>query len=328
MVFWILTALLIVVIYYADQYFRNYWKRRGVPQGDSTFLFGDIAGAFLVRKSPGEFFIDFYKRFKYNRIHGLYFSYRPTLIVNDPEIVQEVMVKDFSSFHDRGLFVDPKVDPLGDHLFLLGGQRWRDLRVKLSPTFTSGKLKTMYPIIRDCAKTLQDYLVANTKTSYEFDSRDLFARFTTNVISSVAFGIENDSINDRENIFRKMGLKIFDASLRDIIVGTLAFFTPSVIKHLKLKQVPHEIDDFIFSVVKQTIEHREKDKAAAGRKDFMQLMIQLKDQGYVSVDKDDEKEVETEKQTEVKKLSIAEIAAQTFVFFIAGELFREQVKSK
>lgn len=321
MVFWILAALLGGVIYYANQYFFNYWKRLGVPQHEPKFLFGDIAIAFKGTQSIGETFSDFYKKFKHNKIHGLYFSYRPSLIVNDPEVVQEVMIKDFTSFHDRGLFVDSKVDPLGAHLFLLGGQKWRDLRVKLSPTFTSGKLKVMYPIIRDCAKTLQEYMVKNSGKGkhFELDARDLFARFTTNVISSVAFGIETDSINDRDNIFRKMGSKIFEIKFKAKILNIFTFFTPRIIEKLKMKQIDQEVDDFIFSVVKQTIDLREKGGPAAERKDFMQLMIQLKNQGYVSVDKSDEHEVETQKSSGTKKLNIEEIAAQAFVFFAAGE---------
>jgi cytochrome P450 family 6 len=322
MVFWILAALLVAVIYYGNQYFLNYWKRLGVPQRDvPTFLFGDVADQFLgAKRSIGDTFSDFYNRFKHNKVHGLYFSYRPSLIVNDPEVVQEVMIKEFASFHDRGLFVDPEVDQLAAHLFFLGGQKWRDLRVKLSPTFTSGKLKVMYPIIRDCAKTLQDYMVKNTQNvkRFDFDSRDLFARFTTNVISSVAFGIENDCINDRENIFRKMGAKVFEVNLRARILQIFAFFTPKVIEKLKLKQIDKEIDDFIFSVVRQTIDLREKGGKAAERKDFMQLMIQLKNQGYVSVDKNEEHEAEKQKSSKTKQLTIEEVAAQAFVFFIAG----------
>ncbi|KAJ6636470.1 putative cytochrome P450 6a14 [Pseudolycoriella hygida] len=320
MVFWIVGALLVAVIYLANQYFFSYWKRLGIPQDDPPFLVGSIGTALLGRQSVGETFSDFYNKFKHNKIQGLYFSYRPALVVNDPEVIQEVMIKDFTSFHDRGLFIDEKVDPLGAHLFMLGGQKWRDLRVKLSPTFTSGKLKVMYPIIRDCAKTLQEYVKKNCQGSktYEFDARDLFARFTTNVISSVAFGIENDCINDRDNIFRKMGLKIFEVNLKVKILGILAFFVPKVIEKFKVRQIDEEINDFIFSVVKQTLDLREKGGKAGERKDFMQLMIQLKNQGYVSVDKNEENEVESQKSSEPKKLNFEEIAAQAFVFFVAG----------
>ncbi|XP_037051281.1 probable cytochrome P450 6a14 [Bradysia coprophila] len=322
MVFWVLAALLVAVIYYANQYFFSYWKRLGVPQQDApTFLFGDIADIFFGgKKSIGVTFLEFYNRFKHNKIHGLYFSYRPSLIVNDPEVIQEVIIKDFSSFHDRGMFVDAEVDPLSAHLFSLSGQKWRDLRVKVSPTFTSGKLKVMYPTIRDCAKTLQDHLAKNAQNvkCYEFDSRDLFARFTTTVISSVAFGIENDCINDRDNIFRKMGERIFERNWKEKLVQIISLFTPKILEKLKIKRISQEMEDFFMSVVRDSIDLREKGGSSAQRKDFMQLMIQLKNQGYVSVDKNEEHEVQKQKSSEMKKLTIDEIAAQAFVFFVAG----------
>ncbi|XP_037036009.1 probable cytochrome P450 6a14 [Bradysia coprophila] len=322
MVFWALVALFVFVIYYANQYYFSYWKRLGVPQQDApTFLLGDLAGIFSgKRKCFGETFFEFYNRFKHNKIYGLYFSYRPSLIVNDPEVIQEVMIKDFTSFHDRGLFVDEKVDPLSAHLFFLGGQKWRDLRVKLSPMFTSGKLKAMYPIIQDCAKQLHDYLLKNTqeKKSFDFDAKDLFARFTINVISSVAFGIENDCINDPENIFHKMGVRIFERRPRDKIVRLLGFFVPKIVDKLKVKKYHPEIEDFFHSIVKQNIDLREQGGSLAERKDFMQLLVQLKNQGYVTVDKSEEHEVDNATSTERRKLTFQEVASQVFVFFIGG----------
>jgi len=323
MIFWALLAILAVVIYFTNQHFFSYWKNRGFPYKEPTFLLGELKGMITMKKSFGEFFTHLYENYKHKRLLGLYFTYRPTLIVNDPLLIQEIMIKDFTSFHDRGFPVDEEIDPLGGHLFILAGQRWRDLRVKLSPTFTSGKLKGMYPAIKDCGHVLQDFIGNQVKNGNNiFDMRDLLARFTTNVISSVAFGIENDCINDRENIFRKMGLKIFEPTFKQMLLDILGMFVPKLLISLKIKQIPQDIEDFFMSVVKQSIDNREKNKELE-RKDFMQLLIQLKNQGYVSADKDDEIDDKIKEhdniKLETKKLTFNEVAAQTFLFFIAGK---------
>jgi cytochrome P450 family 6 len=320
---WIAVALVATIVYLYDKYYLNYWSRRGIDQTPTTFLFGNVLEILKMKKNFGEFFAGIYNNTKNSRIVGLYFMHRPSLLVNDPDFINDVMIRHFNSFHDRGMSVDEKHNPLNAHLFTLSGQKWRDLRVKLSPTFTSGKLKGMYPTIRDCAKVLQEYLVKNVKNGDDvFYIHDLLARFTTNVISNVAFGIENDCINDRENIFRKMGMKHFESTPKNGLVKVLGFFVPWVFKFIKVKTDPQELEDFFFNVVRQTVEYREASKDHE-RKDFMQLMVQLKNQGFVKADKNDEEnEIDqyfiAEKTSEVKKLTFNQIVAQAFLFFIAG----------
>lgn len=310
--------------YLLNIYIFNYWKRRNIPQAEGQKpLVGDASSMFLRIECLGEFFQTFYNKYKHHKFIGAYLSYRPVLIVNDPELIQDIMIKNFTSFHDRPVPINEEADPLTKNLFFVKGQKWRDLRVKMSPTFTSGKLKLMFSIITDCGKVLQDYIEKNLqKNKNIFEFRDLLARFTTNIISSVAFGIDNDCINEPENIFRKMGMKIFDQGIVQGMKNVIGLLTPAFFVRLNIAFFHRDIYDFIVSLVHQTIEFREKNNFH--RNDFMQLLIELKNQGYISVDKNSNDEDEDEwkfkdnNENETKKLTIEDIAAQVFVFFAAG----------
>lgn len=53
---------------------------------------------------------------------------------------------------------DPK-DRLGcNNLFFLRNPTWKMLRIKLSPFFSSGKLKKMFELMLQCGNNLDTYL--------------------------------------------------------------------------------------------------------------------------------------------------------------------------
>ncbi|XP_070494253.1 probable cytochrome P450 6a14 [Chironomus tepperi] len=315
---YIFISFIATIIYLLNKYFFSYWTRRDVYQVEPTFLVGNVGKLFTLKAHMADIFTDIYFKHKNKRFLGGYMSYRPMLIVHDPVLFQDIMIRDFTTFHDRptpGEVAD--AHPLVGNLVNLKGQKWKNIRTKLSPTFTSGKLKAMFPIMRDCCKVLQDYTEKNIKNGRNVvDLKDLLARLTINIISSVGFGVENDCINEPDNDFRKMGLKLFAPSLRNGVINVLVFFTPDIVTRFKINPFPADVTEFMFSVVNQTVEYREKNNYQ--RNDFMQLLIELKNKGYVSADKKDEHEIEWMTENEDTKFTMNELTAQAFVFFGAG----------
>lgn len=311
--FLVFAALFLATIYLANSFLMNRWSRRGFAQLNPKFIVGDIGKLLSGKQSIAVFLHEKCLLTKDKRALGLYFSLRPNLLINDPVLIQDILVRDFNNFHDRPFYVNEVKNPLTGHLFSLAGQKWRDLRVKLTPAFTTGKLKGMFPIIKYCAKVLEDYLQKNVdQGKNEVELADLFSRYTTNMISSVAFGIENDCINERDHIFYRICQKISMPSFKKGFSDILAMFVPFI----SIRAVDQEVEDFIFSIVKQNLEYREKNDFS--RKDFMQLMVELKNQGFVSSDKENE----GKDSSDVRKMKVSEIAAQVFVFIIAGEKLR------
>lgn len=211
-----------------------------------------------------------------------------------------------------------KIDPLTGNLLFLNGEKWRNLRTKLSPAFTSGKLKAMFSTLIDCGESLQKY-VANLADENELlDVREIFACYSTNVIASVGFGNDIDCIKDPNHEFRRYGKKMFEMTISNGIRSAITFLSPKMMSLLHLRATDKSVEDFMTSVTEQNLEYRERNQII--RKDFFQLLMQLRDSGSIAQD-DDEWQTninESSGKKAGKCLTLKEMTAQSFIFFTAG----------
>ncbi|GJQ79373.1 Cyp6a9, partial [Trypoxylus dichotomus] len=99
--------------------------------------------------SIGEWFAEFYVTMKARKVKhaGCFILIAPIYVPIDLDLLKRIMATDFTHFIDHRIYFNEKDDPLSAHLFALTGQKWRDLRVKLTPTFTSANMKLMLPIV-------------------------------------------------------------------------------------------------------------------------------------------------------------------------------------
>ena len=125
--------------------------------------------------STGVFFHDAYLKYKNHRAFGMYTLFKPNLVVADLDLIRTVMTKEFKSFHDRGMYYNEKVDPLTGHLFLTPGKKWRNMRVKMTPTFTSGKIKQMFGILKKCGDELAKHLEGKAQMRDSVEMKDILA---------------------------------------------------------------------------------------------------------------------------------------------------------
>ena len=72
----------------------------------------------------------------------------------------------------------------------MSGQEWRDRRVKLTPIFTSGKMKMMFELLDVLGDKLVRILEDQLQYTHELEMRSWLQRFTIDTIGNVAFGIE------------------------------------------------------------------------------------------------------------------------------------------
>lgn len=290
----------------------SYWDRKGFKTLPDFYYFTGHFKLDFGRKSLAEMMMRLYNSTE--PFIGIYFLFSPKLLIRDPALIRSILIKDFSThFTDRGVSSNEEVEPLSGHLFGLPGQKWKNLRAKLSPAFSSGKLKAMLPTIVACGSKLQNYLSTFAENGDLLDVPEIASNYTTNVISSVAFGIEIDSVNNPNNEFRICGRNLTRPSTIIGLKRILIIFAPKLANIFKIRFDDLSIENFIVSMVKQNLDYREKNNVV--RKDFFQLLIQIRNGGSVHSEDIWQTNITDDNK---KTMTLLEMAAQVFIFFLAG----------
>ncbi|XP_062562557.1 cytochrome P450 6a8-like [Armigeres subalbatus] len=311
LVFAIVALLLTAAALYIHRRGR-FWSDRGIPCAPNPeFLFGHVRDQ-LTKRHASYVHQDLYRQFKARgeSFAGYSFFSVPAIMTVDPELVKTILVRDFGIFHDRGIFNNPKDDPLSGHLFLLEGLQWKVLRQMLSPTFTSGRMKMMFGAIMEVAEKFRQFMVENRGREPVIEMKEVLAMFTTDVIGTCAFGIECNTLNNPDSDFLKYGKMVFEQKLSIMAKFIFASLFKDLGRALGIKLVEADLENFFMGLVRETVEFREKNNVQ--RNDFMNLLLQLKNKGRL-LDQLDEGEL-----IESRGLTMDELAAQCFVFFIAG----------
>ncbi len=170
----------------------------------------------------------------------------------------------------------------------------------------------MFDAINGCGESLHNFVGQYANTTSTIEMREVAACYATNVISSVAFGLDVDCLVNPNSEFRKYGHMFFNASFKNIIRSNLAIMNPALAKFLRLRFTDKEVNDFFVETVRHNLEYREKNNIS--RKDFFQMLIQLRNTGKIE---DDSGDWHTKSSTvNEKTLSLEQMAAQAFFFFI------------
>lgn len=109
---------------------------------------------------------------------------------------------------------------------------------------------------------------------FQVEFKELLARFSTDVISIVAFGFETNSLANPDAEFRRVGRMLFSTSRETIVRNALNALAPSLIGLLKVRSIKKEYADFFFNVVNDTVKYREDH--GVQRNDFLDLLMKIK----------------------------------------------------
>lgn len=172
----LLIAVITVILIYI-KFVYTHWQRYGFPYIKPSIPLGNLGP---VAKREMSFGMNIYELYKFdkNPFVGVYLFFRPAILVRDVKLIQQILAADFNHFHDRGIYGNKKYDPLSETLLRMKGQAWRNTRTKLSPAFTSGKIKTMFSSILMQCDNLCDHLEMLAKNNEKCNMKDWTQRYT------------------------------------------------------------------------------------------------------------------------------------------------------
>ncbi|XP_048870338.1 cytochrome P450 3A30-like isoform X3 [Brienomyrus brachyistius] len=298
---WALILLLLTLVIAYGYWPFGFFKKLGIPGPKPLPFIGT-----LLEYRKGFFNYDLECFLKYGKIWGIYDGRQPVLAIMDPGMVKTILIKEcYSFFTNRRNF--GLSGPLHDAVSLAEDEQWKRIRSVLSPSFTSGRLKEMFTIMKKHSSTLVKNLKKTADKDESVEMKDFFGAYSMDSVTSTAFSIDIDSLNNPKDPFVTNIKKMLKFDFLNPLFVFVAFFPfmTSLLEKLDFTFFPSSVTDFFYASL-QKIKAERQTKVHKDRVDFLQLMV-------------DSQITEKEcNENDVKGLTDHEILSQSMIFIFAG----------
>ncbi|XP_011705918.1 PREDICTED: cytochrome P450 9e2-like, partial [Wasmannia auropunctata] len=281
-----------------------HWKNKGLPYLPNSLSSLVITWKLFMRHITltdyYQYVYDYLPDAKYIGILDFFGTH--AVLLRDPELFKDIMVKNFEHFPDHRKTIDESIEPIfAKNIFFLRGDCWKEVRNTLSPSFTASKMKFMFDLLLKCSHDFVNYLVDHPELCHTIETKETFRRYTADVIATAAFGISINSMKDRDNEFYRSGMETTTISIGLLTVIKFLFMSmcPRLAASIGLTFFPPATTKFFKRIVEETIKAREEQNIV--RPDMIHLM-QCRDKENDSV----------------HKTTLDDIVSQAFIFIVAG----------
>ncbi|KAK9890707.1 hypothetical protein WA026_012056 [Henosepilachna vigintioctopunctata] len=302
MMWLVLLLIIFAILYIYMKRSLSYWENKNVVFEKPSIIFGNFINAALRKEQLGYTLKRLYDQMDDTLPYfGVYVFHSPYLVVKSRDMIKQVLIKNFSSFINRTEYSNVDVDPFSSNvLFSLKNDIWKTTRTKLSPIFTSGKMKLMLPLMKEVTNEMDDIL--NEMEGKEIDVRDLSKRYSVDIISSCAFGINAGSLKDANSEMKTMVTRMLDQRGFTRSFAVFAwFFCPILVDIFRIPFIEKESSQYLAEVFKQSMKKRKENNTK--RNDLIDMLNELK---------------EEEAQNDQFEFDDIFMSAQAIAFFNAG----------
>ncbi|KAK2712316.1 hypothetical protein QYM36_011114, partial [Artemia franciscana] len=227
--------LIIFLIQWLTQRWRalNFFKRLGIPGPEPSFITGNIYAARWSEDNLAECIGKWRK--EHGDAFGYYWGTVPHVMLSDLDLVKQVLVSDFNSYRNRNNQLALQFPEFALALQGLKDEEWKQVRSILTPVFTLAKMKHLSKYMAECVERMREVLEDSRKKDESINIHELFARFTSEIISMTALATETHPIKNPFDWFYVNVSKMFQGSMNfptmlavyfPLIEPIIAYLTP------------------------------------------------------------------------------------------------------
>ncbi|ETN63769.1 cytochrome P450 [Anopheles darlingi] len=284
---WALAIVLVLLYRWSTSTF-DYFEKRKIPYVKPVPFFGQVLSFFVQQKHAVDVASEGYKMFPNTRISGVFTLRTPAYLVHDPVLYKQMAIKDFDHFTDHVTQLSLEDDPLlARSLFFTNGSRWRHHRHGMSPAFTGSKMRNMFVLLSQCVGNAMERLEKITqKKPATMELRDLYSRLGNDVMTSISFGVEVDSLTDRNNIFYLKGKRLAQIDGLPGLKFVMSTIVPWFFRWLHIGLLYKDVNEFYLDETSKNIRYRQTNKIT--RPDFVQILLQARENELSSDKAEDE----------------------------------------
>ncbi|KAM8771555.1 cytochrome P450 3A40-like [Acanthopagrus schlegelii] len=298
---WTLLVTLITLLFVYAYWPYGTFKKMGIPGPKPVPFFGT-----MLAYRKGFTIFDENCSKKYGPTWGIFDGRQPVLCITDPAMIKTVLIKEcYSLFTNRRNF--RLNGELYDAVSIAEDDQWRRIRSVLSPSFTSGRLKEMFGIMKRHSATLLTSMKKKVDKDEPLELKEFFGPYSMDIVTSTSFSVDIDSLNNPSdpfvtNIKKMLKFDLFNPLI--LIISFFPFMAP-VFEKMEFSFFPKSVTDFFYAALQKIKSNRLTSKQKS-RVDFLQLMID-------SQNNKDPSGVEQD-----KGLSDHEILSQAMIYLFAG----------
>ncbi|KAH7863153.1 hypothetical protein Vadar_014039 [Vaccinium darrowii] len=209
--------------------------------------------------------------------------FRNEIYTSDPANVEHMLKTNFDNYGKGWHNYSILGDLLGDGIFTVDGEKWRQQRKVSSYEFSTRVLRDYSSIVfqKNVAKLAK--IISEAATSNQImDIQDLFMKSTLDSIFKVAFGVELDSMCGSNEEGTKFSTAFDDSSAVTLRRYVDVFWrikkAVNIGAEAELKKNIKVIDDFVYKLIRRKAEQMDKlpnDDSSAKKEDILSRFLQV-----------------------------------------------------